>query len=234
MTNTDIDTVKFSSSEYYLASKTWYEENYESICCSRYRFMYLSIALGILLAISITAIIMMMPLKQYYYRLLEVNKLSGEITVLKEIDNNPYSGSWIVSRYFITQYIQNRNAYSLEDIKRNFNLVIAMTDRAIADSYVASTIDSNPESPIKKLGNSYYREVSVASINQLNANTALVRFKTVTRSKTNLTDVKTDEFQAIVKWEYRNPATSLIERDKNPLGFIVNYYQVSPVFPSIS
>ena len=66
-------------------------------------------------------------------------------------------------------------------------------------------------------------------INQLNDGTALVRFKTITTNKTAKSDKKSRVLQAVIKWEFKNIPASLKERDDNPLGFFVTYYQESPV-----
>jgi type IV secretion system protein VirB8 len=215
---------------YYTESSSWYQEKYESITCSRNRYRVLAFLNSVLLGLSLIAIVSMMPLKQYIYRLIEVNKQTGEMTVLKEIEGKTFAPTWVMNRYFINQYIQSRESYHLEDIKRAFNLVIALSARSIADEYSANTIDSNPKSPINALKDVYYKEVNVLSINQLNADTAIARYQTITHNKSNVNDVKLEDWQVIVKWEYKNPAESLAERDKNPLGFKVNYYQNSPVF----
>lgn len=215
---------------YFKEAKTWYQENYEVVTASRNRYRLMCGAFGLLLALAVTAIIIIMPLKAYIYRIIEVNKQTGEMTILKEMEGKTFSSTFVINRYFINQYVQNRESYSMEDIKRKFNLVLAMSAKPIADEYLANTVSTNPKSPIKLLGNEFYREVRVMSINQLNPNTALVRYQTLTHNKNNLAETKTDDWETVVKWEYVNPSESLEERDKNPLGFSVIYYQNSPVF----
>jgi len=217
--------------DYYMEAKNWYSEVYESMICSRDRYRLLAILLGFLLAMSVTAMVMMMPLKSYFYRILAVNQQTGEITQLKELEQREFTATWAVTRYFINQYIQYRNSYSYEDIQRTFNMSLAMSDKIIADEYSASIVDSNPKSPIKVLGKDSFREVTVFSINQLNSNTALVRFKILTHNKSNSNEVKQEDYQTVIKWDYRDSAGSLKDRDKNPLGFTVTYYQTSSVLP---
>ena len=171
-----------------------------------------------------------MPLKQYIYRIIEVNKATGEITQLKEMEGHTFSANWVINRYFINQYVQVRESYSLNDIKRCFNLVAALSSPSIAKAYIYNTVDSNPNSPIVLLKDDFYREVKVLSINQLNEKTAMVRYQTITHNKNNLNEVKNEDWQVILRWEYINPSESLAERDKNPLGFKITYYQNSPVF----
>lgn len=216
--------------EYYQTAKSWYQENYEAVICAKNRYRLLAISLGILLGLNSIALSVLLPLKSFVYRMVEVNQQSGEVTVLKELEGNQYNANWVVTRYFINQYIQQRQGYSLDDIKRRFNLVIAMSNGALAKEYIDSTVDANPKSPIVLLKNDYYRDVQVLSVNQLNDQTAVARFRESTHNRANVADVKTTDWQVILKWEYVNPNESLAERDKNPLGFKVTYYQLSPVF----
>jgi type IV secretion system protein VirB8 len=162
--------------------------------------------------------------------MIAVNHQTGEITVLKELEGHAFSANWAINRYFINQYLQLRQGYSWDDIKRRFNLVISMSDELIAKEYIANTMDTNPTSPLVLLNKNFYRDVTVLSINQLNSNTAMARFKTMTHDKNNPADIKTEDWQVVLKWEYVNPAESQQERDKNPLGFHITYYQLSPVF----
>lgn len=214
---------------YYQESKTWYSEVYESMICSRDRYRLLSIILAVLLTLSIVSLVSVLPLKQYVYRIMEVNTQTGEVSELNQLESTTLSENWVVTRYFISQYVQNRHEYHVEDIKRTFNLVLAMSNKEVAAVYNNDLVDTNPKSPINTLGKDYYRDVTILSQNQLNLNTALVRFKTTTYSRTNLNDVKTDDYQVVIKWQYQNNKESLPDRDKNPLGFTVTYYQLSPL-----
>lgn len=217
-------------SNYYQSAKDWAYERYELVEVSKNRYRLLALGLGGLLALSIGAIIVMQPLKQYVYRLVEVNRQTGEVTALKELEEHKYASNWVVTRYFLHQYIINRHLYSFEDIKRTFNIALSMSAKPVYDKHAEEIVDTNPASPLNTLNTNYYRDVEVLGINQLNDNTALVRFKTITTNKAAKDDKKIKELQAVVKWEYANSPASLKERDDNPLGFFVTYYQESPVY----
>lgn len=221
---------KTYQSDYYLQAKDWYQERYELVEVSRNRYRLLALGLSGLLTLTLGAIIAMQPLKQYVYRLVEVNRQTGEVTALKELEEHKYASNWVVTRYFLHQYIMNRHLYSYEDIKRTFNLALSMSAKPIYDKYAEEVVDTNPNSPLNILNTNYYRDVEVLGINQLNDNTALIRFKTITINKSAKDDKKISELQAVIKWEYANSPASLKERDDNPLGFFVTYYQESPVY----
>ena len=219
-----------TSGSYYQAASSWYEEKYELIAISRNRYRFLSLGLGVLLALSFSALISLLPLKQYVYRLIEVNQQTGEVSALKEVEGNHYAGNWVVTRYFIHQYVLNRHLYSHEDITRTFNIALAMSEKRIADEYADTVLDTNPKSPLNVLGEAAYRDVTILGINQLNDNAALVRFKTTTHYKSNKNGTKVEDLQAVVKWKFDQAPANQQDRDKNPLGFYINYYQVSPVY----
>jgi type IV secretion system protein VirB8 len=215
---------------YYQAASSWYIEVYESLQCSRDRYRALAIALVMLTMLCIGSMAAMLPLKTSIYRILEVNTQTGEISQLTQLESTKLTEKWVVTRYFINQYVRERHEYHFEDIKRSFNDVLSMSQPDISSSYSQDIIDTNPKSPINVLGKDSYRDVVVLGQNQLNANTALVRFRTLTHSKANPADVKTDDYQVVIKWQYRNSQATLSERDTNPLGFTVTYYQVSPLY----
>jgi type IV secretion system protein VirB8 len=222
--------VPFSETDYYVAAKNWYQEVYESTLCSRDRYRLLAILLGGLLMLNSIALVILLPLKQYFYRILTVNQTTGEVVQLKELESNRLPENWVMTRYFINQYIQNKNTYHYDDIKRSFNLTLAMSAPLIAKNVTAEIVDTNPASPINRLGKDGYEDVVVLSINQLNTNTALARFRTLTHPKEDTAHAKQADFQVVVKWDYQNNKAALQERDLNPLGFRVTYYQVSPLF----
>ncbi|MCE3237826.1 MAG: virB8 [Gammaproteobacteria bacterium] len=215
---------------YYREAKHWYEEVYESVLCSRDRYRLLSVILGGLLTLSLIALVLLIPLKKVVYRVLTLNQTTGEVVQLKELEGSHFSENWIMTRYFISQYIQAKNTYHYTDIKRLFNATLAMSAPIIAKNVEAEMVDTNPESPINQLGKEGYQDVIVLSINQLNANTALARFRILTHPKDDPTHVKSADFQVVMKWDYQNTKSSLEERDLNPLGFKVTYYQASPLF----
>jgi type IV secretory pathway component VirB8 len=159
-----------------------------------------------------------------------VNRQTGEVTALKELEGHQYSANWVMIRYFLHQYVMNRHLYSNEDIKRTFNVALAMSAKSIASEYEEQIMDTNSESPLNTLNTSFYRDVEILGISQLNYNTALVRFKTITVNKSAKNDKKTKDLQAVIKWQFVDAPASLKDRDDNPLGFFVTYYQESPVY----
>jgi type IV secretion system protein VirB8 len=219
---------------YYDIAKDWHQEIYESVSVSRNRYRIFCLLLSFFLALTIFLTIALLPLKQYAYRLIEVNQQTGEVIQLKEIDGNHYTANWAITHYFISQYVMNRHVYSIEDIKRTFNNALSMSQGEIAERYSQQILDSNPNSPINILKKDYYREVTILGINQLDDRTALIRFYTTTHHRTNVTEFKKEDFQAVIKWEYHNHPESLEDRDLNPLGFMVTYYHVTPVNTSIN
>jgi len=220
--------MKETESNFYDHAKSWYEDHYQNILCSRNRYRTMAMAFAILLTLSIVAITTMLPLKSYYYRIIMMDGKTGNITVLKEVEYSKIPVTHAITESLISRYIQEREHYDYEDIKRSFNVVIALSDKAVAEKYIAdTTVDTNPTSPIKTLNTEFYKTVSNMFIQELNDNTATARFSVQTFSKENHTEVKKENFQAIIKWEYRKPSESNEERYDNPVGFNVTYYQVS-------
>jgi type IV secretion system protein VirB8 len=215
---------------YFSEAKAWHTERYEMMESSRNYFRLASCVLLGLNALLLASVIVILPLKSVQYRVIEVNKQTGEVSPLNNVEGKPYSADWTTDRFFISQYVLYRESYNYQDIRRAFNQVLATSDRKIGEMYSHEIVSDNPKSPINTLKDNFYRETNVKSINRLNNNTALVRYQIITHNKMNLNEDKTEEFQAVIKWEYGKPSEILENRDKNPLGFFVTYYQPSPVF----
>ena len=66
------------------------------------------------------------------------------------------------------------------------------------------------------------------SVSRLNDNTAAIRFEKRLSDKASNTQQVANQ-EAIVKWHYQSVKATQVQLDRNPLGFTVTYYQVTPV-----
>ena len=90
-------------------------------------------------------------------------------------------------------------------------------------------VDSNVlTSPYRKYGKNKAVTVRVLSVSRLNDNTAAIRFEKRLSDKASNTQQVANQ-EAIVKWHYQSVKATQVQLDRNPLGFTVTYYQVTPV-----
>lgn len=91
--------------------------------------------------------------------------------------------------------------------------------------------ESNPASPLNQYGKKSFITVTIHSMAALNDNTAEVHFEKIQHDKDSGQETR-QSLVAIVKWRYDNMKTTQSQRDKNPLGFQVTYYQ--PTYVNIN
>ncbi len=186
--------------------------------------------IGLLLCLLFTLIMLtcLIPLKQKIPYLYAFNNATGEITKLGELKPTQLTANWQMTRYFLIHYVINRESYDSDNLEIPYQLAWAQSDVMIRKQYDAE-VDSNVQtSPYRKYGKDKAITVRVLSVSRLNDNTAAIQFEKHLRDKTANTQQIAHE-EAIVKWQYQSVKATQVQLDRNPLGFTVNYYQVTPV-----
>jgi type IV secretion system protein VirB8 len=186
--------------------------------------------IGLLLCLLFTLIMLtcLIPLKQKVPYLYAFNNATGEITKLGKLEPTQLTANWQMTRYFLIHYVINRESYDSDNLEIPYQLAWAQSDVMIRKQYDAE-VDSNvPTSPYRKYGKDKAITVRVLSVSPLNENTATIRFEKRMRDKAANTQQVANQ-EAIVKWKYQSVKATQIQLDRNPLGFTVIYYQVTPV-----
>jgi type IV secretion system protein VirB8 len=187
-----------------------------------------NVGLLLCLLFTLSAIVCLVPLKQKIPYLYAFNNATGEITKLGELEPTHLTTNWQLTRYFLIHYVINRESYDSDNLEVPYQLAWAQSDVMIRKQYDAE-VDSNVQtSPYRKYGKDKAITVRVLSVSRLNDNTAAIRFEKRLRNKAaNTQQVAYQE--AIVKWHYQSIKATQTQLDRNPLGFTVSYYQVTPV-----
>ncbi len=212
------------------ASQEWVYEIYQSKSLWLNRSLLAILVLSFLLFLSIMSNIILLPLKRDVPFLYAFNNATGEITKLGELEPSKVSSNWELTRYFIIQYVTDRESYDFYNIDRPYQIVWAMSDEAsmVRKSYEDQVNSSSQTSPYKIYGKDKYITVQVLSINKLNDDTAEIRFQKTLHDRTS-GDNQVANQEAIIKWKYSTPKATQKFLDRDPLGFSVTYYQVSQV-----
>jgi type IV secretion system protein VirB8 len=186
--------------------------------------------IGLLLCLLFTLIMLtcLIPLKQKVPYLYAFNNATGEITKLGKLEPTHLTANWQMTRYFLIHYVINRESYDSDNLEIPYQLAWAQSGVMIRKQYDAE-VDSNVlTSPYRKYGKDKAITIRVLSVSPLNENTATIRFEKRLRDKAaNTQQVAYQE--AIVKWHYQSVKATQVQLDRNPLGFTVTYYQVTPV-----
>lgn len=224
------ETAIDSNNAYYQMASDWRYDIYHS------KSVWLRYSLignaGLLLVLLLTSIMLvcLIPLKQKVPYLYTFDKATGEITKLGELQPTRLIANWQLTRYFLIHYVMNRESYDRDNLEIPYQFVWAQSSPLIQKRYDAK-VDSNvADSPYQKYGKDKAITVRVLSVSRLNENTAIIRFEKILRDKVaNTQQVQVAHQEAIVKWQYQSGKATQAQFDRNPLGFTVIYYQVTPV-----
>ena len=192
------------------------------------RSLFGLVILSVLLCLSLSANLLLIPLKEKVPYLYAFDQASGEITKIGELQPNKLSGDWALSRYLLTHYVMNYESYHIENLELPYQLVWAQSSEEVKKHYEEKVKSTNPQSPYRLYAKDKYITVRVISINKLNKNTVDIKFqKTLHDRATSLEEISYQE--AILKWEFSTAETSQKMLDRDPLGFKVTYYQSTQV-----
>jgi len=214
--------------DYYHQAADWHYQIYENQKVWLNRALIGIGLLTILLIVAIIAIAVLTPLKQNIPFLYTLNETTGELTQLGQFQVETFKENWLMTRFLIVRYVVNRESYNADNLNRPYQIAWAMADASIADEYARAVQTDNPTSPYATYGKNKFITVHVLSVNQLNENTAEIRFDQTLHERD--TDKKTViQKAAIIKWHYNQPETTQKMLDRDPLGFKVSYYQPTQV-----
>lgn len=215
-------------SAYYQEASDWRYQMHESQTVWLHRSLLLNLLLLTLLTLFVIACLFLFPLKQSVPYVYALNQATGELTQLGKAEPKAYAQEWLLTRYFLIQYVINREGYSADNLERPYQVTYAMSDANIAKRYEEEVNSNNPNSPYNLYGKDKVMTVHVLSVSQLSPDTAEVRFIKTLHDKDANTEQKLQK-TAIIKWQYTNPVATEKMLDRNPLGFKVTYYQVNQV-----
>jgi type IV secretion system protein VirB8 len=214
--------------KFYQQSSDWAYCMYQSQTVWLRRSLVMVILLGILLALSLVANLMLIPLKEKVPYLYAFDHATGEVTKIGELDKTTLSSQWEVARYFLIHYVMNHESYDSDNINYPYQFVWAQSNDEVRKQFDLDVSSTNPHSPYKVYGKDKYITVRVISVNRLNENTVDIKFEKKLHDRAAGSEQITHK-EAIVKWEFATAETTQKMLDRDPLGFKVTYYQVSQV-----
>jgi len=217
-----------TKSEFYQQSADWAYCMYQSQTVWLRRVLFALTFIVTLLALSISANLVLLPLKEKVPYLYAFDHATGEVTKVGELEKTSLSSNWEVTRYFLMQYVINHESYNGDNINYPYQMVWAQSSDEVQKQYDNEVSSTNPNSPYKFYGKDKYITTRVISINRLNDNTVDIKFEKKLHDRASTSEQVTHK-EAIIKWEYATAEITQKMLDRDPLGFKVIYYQVSQV-----
>ena len=184
-----------------------------------------SCAMNVLLA---TAIAFTAPLHTVEWRLVRVDSATGAVDEVNQLRDAPKTVNEANARFFLAQYVRQREGYAAPEAEHNFRAVSLMSTRAEQGRYANDFKGSNPTSPQVVFGKSGFVRVHIESVSVLGPKLGQVRFSREEQKDGG--SPKVSVWVATIGFDWHPDALiSNADRTVNPLGFQVGDYHVDAV-----
>jgi type IV secretion system protein VirB8 len=184
-----------------------------------------SVAMNVLMA---TAIAVTAPLHTVEWRLVRVDSATGVVDEVNQLRDAPKTVNEANARFFLSQYVRQREGYAAPEAEYNFRAVSLMSTREEQGRYANDVKGSNPTSPQVVFGRGGFIRVRIESVSVLGPKLGQVRF-----TREELKDggnPKVSTWVATIGFDWQPGALiSNADRTVNPLGFQVADYHVDAV-----
>ncbi len=172
---------------------------------------------------GVAAVAMLVPLKTVAPYVITVDKATGASEITSRLSgDNRVSYDEAVSKYFLADYVRNREGWIPQARKEFFEGVLAMSARDEQARWIAFYSKDNPKSPQAVFTDLDTVFIAVKSVTFVSRNVAQIRFtKTLQRGS-----VSTDTPAiATVTFDTTDTPTTEQQRFKNPMGLEVQTYR---------
>lgn len=167
----------------------------------------------------------MQPLVRVEPYILLVDSNTGKTNVITTLEHQTVDNDKVLNKHWLGRYVVNREGYDWYTIQDTYDTTIAMSSPQEQARYSKPYQDG--VGPDKILKEDFRVKVEIKSISFV-GETAQVRFSKTKLPVNPSSGVQpiTEHQIATIAYHYDNPPTKEEERDYNPVGFIVDSYQV--------
>lgn len=227
MTNEDAaantpETPPIDLTAYWKAGASWEAELYRKERRSRKIAWAVATVAGISTLLSLSALNLLVPLKQFEAVVVIADKTTGFVEVARSLNESKLSENDAIKTANIVRYIRARETYDPRALKDNYDLAQLYSTGQAATDLRHEFEPSNPQSKDKLLGRDTRIAVTIKSVSFLNASTATVRFSTETRRDNTL---RREHWVSVVRFRYTTAPLKNEYRFDNPLGFQATEYR---------
>lgn len=180
-----------------------------------------------LLAISGVAIVLMLPLKDNTPYVIEVNKLTGEATILNIANEKDIPFSEAMDKYWLNRYIISRETYDWHTLQSDYDITRELSMPEVFDQYDHQYGNTNKTSFQNTLQDRKRMVIEVKSITPTSEGIASIRFvKKVLNTKDGREESRSSWIATVAYTYYPNYGATEKDRLVNPFGFKVLSYRV--------
>lgn len=226
MGNNDIDAAKLADPR--LNDLTWEFSLAEARARSEKRAWLVAKGSFILAFLAILAFVLSMPFRQVVTRIVEIDKLTGESSVISDLPAYVSTRNDINDKFWVKQFVIAHERYVSKILQKDFDTVKVTSSEPVYTKFRNQFLGSNALQT--KFEDRIEVVPTILSITLSSPNIATVRFENKLSNVKNAAEqAVTSRFIATLSYHYA-PNVYAKEKDliENPLGFIVDSYQVDP------
>jgi type IV secretion system protein VirB8 len=216
---TDKDDIK----AYFAEAASWDHDRLLAANRSKRLAWTIASVAGGLAIIGVAAVAMLAPLKTVAPYVITVDKATGASEITSQLSGDRHASyEEAVSKYFLADYVRNREGWIPQARKEFFEGVLAMSARDEQARWIAFYGKDNPKSPQAVFTDLDTVFIAIKSVTFVSKNVAQVRFTKTLQRGSIATDTPAI---ATVTFDTTDTPTTEQQRFKNPLGLEVQTYR---------
>jgi len=219
------------ASAFFAEAQNWEADRMSRIERSERRAWQIAGCACLLTAISLVALVSLLPLKRVVPYVYAVDRQTGELTIMDAANQRQITGRQdLLDKHFANAYVLGRESYDWKLLQTDYNDTVAFSAPVVARDYAARF--DGPHAVNKVWGPNTERTATVTSI-QLAPDSiskkAVVRYTVQQRNLQTNTLEPLEHYIATIAYEYHPDRTGK-EQDliRNPLGFTVTSFRADP------
>lgn len=183
---------------------------------------FMSIIIAI---ISVVAVCLLTPLKTVEPYVIKVDNKTGETGVITILNEENFTSSEALDKFFINEYIKSRESYYYNILEKDYLKTQLYSSTEVKKEYIK--LFEGSDSIVEKLKDAYEIKIKIKSIvlgESAGVKLATVRFKSITKELRSGVEQETDKVATITYDYLTNTKLDEATRLENPLGFqVLNY-----------
>ena len=169
------------------------------------------------------------PLKTVVPLVIRVDNATGAVERVHDVRGGEMAATDATIRYFLWQYVRNRQSYAAAEAPALFDAVALMSAPRVAEEYATAFRGSNPASPQVLLGRDGSATVRWVSTSLLGPRLAQIRFVQVERR--GGVPLPEKRMVATIGFDFAPGGLPSSALNVNPLGFVVTTYRADMEAP---
>lgn len=213
---------------YFAEAASWDHDRFIAANRSKRLAWAVAATAGGLAIAGVAAVAMLIPLKTVAPYVITVDKATGASEITSPLSDTFGSGdrqityNEAVTKYFLADYVRNREGWIPQARQEFFEGVLAMSSRDEQARWTAFYAKDNPKSPQSTFTDLDTVFVAIKSVTFVSSKVAQVRFTKTLQRGGSVTDTPAI---ATVTFDTTDTPTTEQQRFKNPLGLEVQTYR---------